>query len=467
MSDSNLQVNQSDYQQHHHEYVYDSSEEDEVASLYDLDLYKRNHHLKSRRRVRAESVRSFDNESLEDESVQVECVECGDDPEYAIEYRFQDLKILWENRVHEPNTALIAVEACHISPWDVAIRRGLYRPGTVPCVLGSNFVGVVHATSNEASSWRIGRRVAGLPLKGGNAKYVTATPDQLFDVPKRLDASEVSCLLSIYLPTFQALHHGQPSSRRYSQQAFQRKSVLVTGTDGALPEALAMIQLALFGGAHEVYIVGEREYHSVFRQLFAQPLDVHVDDWLPIVTGRMDVVIDFDYDHNESASSDALAPNGRLVWYVHPSKRESGQVRWLDGIVEQARMCLLERASMYELYDSWYENPNGAKVSSWYIELASAERVIIDIVTLFSRQIIFSRQRDFAFLLRLLAHRQIRPKIDKYIGIGGVKSAHKDLQTRSLTGAIVCEPWKDEDAMSVASTAASTSTFSTLGLISE
>jgi hypothetical protein len=103
-----VEVNKSHYQQHH-DYVYDSSEEDEVASLYDLGYCKR-HHLKSKRRVRAETVRSFDRDSFEDESVQVECVECGEDPDKAIQYNLQDLKELWDNRVHEPNTALVAIE---------------------------------------------------------------------------------------------------------------------------------------------------------------------------------------------------------------------------------------------------------------------------------------------------------------------------------------------------------------------
>lgn len=107
-----VEVNKNQYQQHH-DYVYDSDEEDEVASLYDLNLYKRQH-LKSRRRVRAEAVRSFDSlvdSSVEqNQSIQVECVKCSDDPDNAIEYRFQDLNVLWNNRVHEPNTALIAIE---------------------------------------------------------------------------------------------------------------------------------------------------------------------------------------------------------------------------------------------------------------------------------------------------------------------------------------------------------------------
>jgi len=103
-----VEVNKSHYRQHH-EYVYDSSEEDEVASLYDLGLYKK-HQLKSRRRIRAKTARSFDSESLEGESVQVECVECGEDPDAAIEFRWQDLKLLWDNQLHEPNTALVAIE---------------------------------------------------------------------------------------------------------------------------------------------------------------------------------------------------------------------------------------------------------------------------------------------------------------------------------------------------------------------
>jgi NADPH:quinone reductase-like Zn-dependent oxidoreductase len=53
---------------------------------------------------------------------------------------------------------------------------------------------------------------------------------------------------------------------------------------------------------------------------------------------------------------------------------------------------------------------------------------------------------DLEFLLRLLALRQIRPKIDQFVGLAGVKAAHKDLQTGgSLSGAIICEPWKEDE----------------------
>lgn len=241
---------------------------------------------------------------------------------------------------------------------DVAIRRGLYHVPT-PCVLGSNFVGVVHKTSSEASRWRLGRRVAGLTLVGSNARYLIASTEQLLDVPKKLDASDIACILSIYLPAFQALHHGQARPGKYSNTSLLRKRVLITG--GALPETMALLRMAHYGGAREVYVVAERSQHNAFRQLYATPLDAHIDDWGPMVENSMDVVIDFDYVENEKASCRALAPNGRLVWYLHPSKRKN-VTGLFDGIWEQTKMCLLERASIYEQNKSWAEHPYSFKV---------------------------------------------------------------------------------------------------------
>jgi NADPH:quinone reductase-like Zn-dependent oxidoreductase len=244
---------------------------------------------------------------------------------------------------------------------DVAIRRGLYHVPT-PCVSGSNFVGVVHKTSNEASGWRLGKRVAGLTLSGSNARYLTASTEWLLDVPKKLDASDIACILSIYLPAFQALHHGQPRPGRYSQTVLRRKRVLITG--GTVPEAMAVLRMAHYGGAQEVYVVAERSQHNVLRQMYATPLDVHQDDWGPMVEGSMDVVVDFDYVQNEKAACMALAPRGRLVWYLHPSKRVTitGRAWSFDGIVQQTKMCLLEQASIYDQFESWAEHPYSFKV---------------------------------------------------------------------------------------------------------
>lgn len=103
-----VEVDKSQYQ--HHEYVYDSSEEDVVASLYDLHYHHRPH-LKTRRRVRAETVQSLEPKKINitlTDNIQVECMECDEDPEVALEFKRQPL--LWDRQVHEPNTVLVAVE---------------------------------------------------------------------------------------------------------------------------------------------------------------------------------------------------------------------------------------------------------------------------------------------------------------------------------------------------------------------
>jgi NADPH:quinone reductase-like Zn-dependent oxidoreductase len=161
-----------------------------------------------------------------------------------------------------------------------------------------------------------------------------------------------------------------------------------------------------------------------------------MDDWGPMVEKSMDVVIDFDYVQNEKAACKALAANGRLVWYLHPSTHHNvtGLAWSFDGIWEQTKMCLLERASIYEQNESWAEHPYSFKV-----------RNHVDDAFVYLSLLTVRFQLDLEFLLRLLAQRQIRPKIDQFIGLDGVKGAHKDLQTRSLSGAIICEPWKDEE----------------------
>jgi hypothetical protein len=103
-----VEVDKSQYG--HHEYVYDSSEEDEVASLFDLHYHERSH-LKTRRRVRAETVHSPDpmrGNSSQTDNLQVQCIECDEDPEVALQVKREAL--LWDKQVHEPNLVLVAVE---------------------------------------------------------------------------------------------------------------------------------------------------------------------------------------------------------------------------------------------------------------------------------------------------------------------------------------------------------------------
>jgi NADPH:quinone reductase-like Zn-dependent oxidoreductase len=60
-----------------------------------------------------------------------------------------------------------------------------------------------------------------------------------------------------------------------------------------------------------------------------------------------------------------------------------------------------------------------------------------------SLSLLFCLQEDLKFLFTLLATRKIRPKIDRFITLNGIRQAHDDMQNRGIIGSIICEPWKE------------------------
>mmetsp|Transcript_2126 Transcript_2126/g.2857 ORF Transcript_2126/g.2857 Transcript_2126/m.2857 type:complete len:361 (-) Transcript_2126:2013-3095(-) len=101
----------------------------------------------------------------------------------------------------------VAVEATHISPVDIMIRKGGLGEHDasicLPYTMGTNLIGVVHEGPYK------GQRVATLSkAAASNAKYTTVPSSCVLPVPKDLDAAEMACIVSVYLPCFQALYHG-------------------------------------------------------------------------------------------------------------------------------------------------------------------------------------------------------------------------------------------------------------------
>ena len=363
-----------------------------------------------RRRSRADSVRSvFTNPTQlrACNNMHVECVGRSglfDDP-LPIRVRRTDM---WKENLNTSisENVIVAIEATHVCPLDVCIRCGLFSDYLqTPFVVGSNFVGIVHDGALPA-----GTRVAALTKTGGNARYVSISREALVKVPRRLDSSEVACIISTFLPGFQALHHGLGQESKYSNKALKGMKVLLT--EGAsIVELQAMVQLALLAEAASVHIICEPRYHNYVQiYLNATPLSVYLEDWLPVVRGQMDVIIDYDYSHNRAEIPDALAPGGRLVWFAHPPARHTGIFGDFDSLMDIGSICLLDRASIYDAYENWE-----------------------------------SASEDLKFLFDLLSCRKIRPKIDRFINLNGIRKAHDDLMKGGIYGAIICEPWKEEN----------------------
>lgn len=378
---------------------------------------KAKRHITGRRRCRADIVRTVfgghDGRTFRDmENVQVECRK---DSHGRLTVHRVDLWDLLERtqaarRIPPQNIVVVAVETSYVGLRDEPHRQG-------PLV-GTRFVGVVHhaGAAEEEKGVRPGARVAALVRRGGaHARYVVLDRHSLISVPKSLDPGELVCLLSVYLPAFQALHHGRPRPSRYSSTCLQGAQVLATA--GAWLEAMAIVRLAYHAGAGCVFVECERHQFETIRQMHGVPvLKGERELWMPALEKRMDVVVDFDYA-NDNDDIWSLLPlyGGRLIWFVHPSgkRRRSRDVTFC----EQTSICFHETCTIYDAFKSWDDNPEGFKL-------------------------------DLEFLCRLLVRRQIRPEIDKYITLEGIAEAHQQMQTKSPSGAVVCEPWKEEDGSS-------------------
>lgn len=284
---------------------------------------------------------------------------------------------------------------------------------------GSNLVGVVHSCSGQVSERygiKPGSRVASLIRWGGNARYVKVPPEQLFDVPESLDSSDVATLISSHLPAFQALHHGRSRPVRYSTSCLSGKRVFIVA-DGAISEVLALIRLAQYAGTSELYVSVPLEHHNVMKKHRVAVLTEDPADWMSVVQGSMDLVLDYGFPKNFSAVRSSLARKGRLVCCPQPLRRESifdcTHTSELQYLLERYQLSLMKRATLF-LFKEYVEQ---------------------------FRTLVFD---DTAFLLTILATRKIRPQVDRFITLRDVPSAHDEIRSNlPVSGAIICEPWRE------------------------
>jgi len=229
-------------------------------------------------------------------------------------------------------------------------------------------------------------------------------------VPQQLDSADVASLISSYLPAFQALFHGQPRPHRYGRESLKGKRVLVTG--GASLEPQAVLQLARWAGASELYIISPRDHFAVLKRLTGVTvLDDNEEEWLPIAKARMDVVVDYQFPKHFNSIRKSLARKGRLVCIA--ARKPTDQTSIVEGFLEHFHLSTIKRASMFDFVGSFELYPK-------------------------------EMHEDLNFLLNLLSTRQIRPQTDRFIRLKDVSKAHREMKNRPLAGSIICEPWKDE-----------------------
>lgn len=225
-------------------------------------------------------------------------------------------------KISQPNQVLIALKAAGVNPIDTKIRkRGTFYPEQMPAILGCDGAGIVEAVGSEVRDFRIGDEVyfcaGGLGKQGtGNyAEYAVIEADFLAHKPKSLSFAEAAALPLVLITAWEAL---------YDRACLQSgQSVLIHGGAGGVGHIA--IQLAKIKGATVYTTVGNSDKERLVRQLGADyPILYKQTDFVAAIlqqTEEKGVDIAFDTVGGETfgQSCQAVRVYGDIVTILEPS----------------------------------------------------------------------------------------------------------------------------------------------------
>lgn len=153
-----------------------------------------------------------------------------------------------------------------------------------------------------------GDAVAACCRTGGNARYCILHYKDLSPAPGNVDSAQAACIISTYMTAYQALHRCKP---RGPKQTLEGVNILVTGANG--PIGQAVIELAHRAGASKIFATAAKKYHAKLNDLGVCPLPLDAALWLPLLEGKMDIVIDGICQDAYKSPRAALNKNGHLI----------------------------------------------------------------------------------------------------------------------------------------------------------
>jgi NADPH:quinone reductase-like Zn-dependent oxidoreductase len=254
-----------------------------------------------------------------------------------------------------------------------------------------------------------GDRVLSLVKWGGNSRYLPVDPSKLVKVPEMIDPAAASTLAETYLAAFQILHHGQGNGLRYRETSLKGKIILVLGNANS-NMGRAIVQLAAGASAVQVYALARPKHFLHVRELGMKPLNKESLEWWDLLNGRIDILISLGEDA-QSMHCKALKSNGRAIVLnnnkeLHDSsKQKLGRTKDLISFRKK-----LKKVENYDVYEEWDMNIERCK-------------------------------SDLQHLVSLLEQRKIAPYILDRIPLHKVARAHSLIESKHLSGFIVCEPW--------------------------
>lgn len=206
---------------------------------------------------------------------------------------------------------LVEVRAAGINPVDTKFRAGVYEPGPMPMIPGSDFAGVVTDVGPGIEEYGPGDRVFGTGLgidrQGTCAEYTLATTDHLAHLPDGVSYDVGAAIALVGVTAFEALVNmaGLEVGER----------CLIHGGSGGVGHVA--VQLAAAAGATVIATVAP-EYHDRVQELGADAVFDYATDDAELAAaikplGPPDVVLDHRIDEHLGFNTSVGAPGSRVV----------------------------------------------------------------------------------------------------------------------------------------------------------
>jgi NADPH:quinone reductase-like Zn-dependent oxidoreductase len=262
--------------------------------------------------------------------------------------------------------------------------------------------------------------VLSLTKWGGNSRYIAIDPAKLVKIPNEIDPAKCACLPETYLAAFQVLHFGQIGPTRYEKSSLRGKSVLIVGSM-ANNLGKAIIELALSAGVANIYATAKQKHWKKLISYGIMPLSQEPLEWISRLEETIDLVLASNGGLREDITPihyQALRPKtGRLIMCGHRvvgndfNIADWGQSPGSVVCSKQKEVIrMMHRSHSYDIYEQWDR--------------------CLDLC-----------KRDLEHLLTLLQQDIIKPRILDRIPLGKVARGHELLETKRLSGFLICEPW--------------------------
>jgi NADPH2:quinone reductase len=230
------------------------------------------------------------------------------------------------------NEALVKLAASGVNFIDVYFREGRYK-GPLPFIPGQEGAGVVTAIGSEASTVKVGDRVAWTAVQGAYAEYASVPADRLVPIPHGVSDREAAGAM------LQGMTAHYLSHDAYSLK--QGETVLIHAAAGGV--GLLLVQMAHNIGARVIATVSTEEKAKLARGAGAHEVILYTQADFEAETKRLtggkgvDVVYDSVGKTTFEKGLNILRPRGMMVLFGG----SSGAVPPFDLVV------LSQKGSLY------------------------------------------------------------------------------------------------------------------------